>query len=983
MLIVKPSPLQAVANVDRLNDCFQKQKDIGKPVYYILPSNKYLQAARKRKAGIAFKTFDDLADLILKKANINYFPASESERTLFFQELMSNEQNRFLQNAEELRHKAKAYAETYGQLKRMGLKVDELPAHFQQMEAVFKEYELNWVKIRRLLDPENRIHEAVSLTNLEDIELGGIVIDGYLDFSTLQYMVISYFVSLGFDITIYLPQIKGVMIVTETENELKKLGFTIMSDAVTVEPDTEKPHIELKSATTIDEEINGVLEEIVINNHQVPFSEVGILIVDERSYLEKLKKTANDKNIPLKLPQKKRLKDTLFFQFIYQSLLKHNGRFLNRWDRIDLIDTLLRLQFLESVDYMNFKKAYIETGALPDECTEKVEEMITYRKSVPKKASLVDYLKSLQELLETNYFTAIWKERFAVETNTEKLQQIRLEWKAYEQFNSFMTTKITMLENQGLDDLNVHYHIFVEWLYEGLESSSLYIEREPVNGIALHSFRDVALFQGASLYVLGMNEGKFPKGHKLSGYFQESDLNNLPIPFASPSRRLFREKDDAFFMQLFSVASHLSFSYVVGVDPHNPLLPSVYLEQWKPIIEMRKYSATERFASKTSASLQEYEEKIAYHHGIGKDVQHFPDHLKRIAKVIKKLEKGEEFVSTTWEEKLRKDRFPVTMLESYAACPFKYALERVLNVKEPTEKQTNLDFRDVGSMLHTIIEKFYKQQNLVGKPFATFTEELKETAESILIDIFEEEWAKVEANHLDFSKLQLSIEKEEWLKKLKKWWFAERKHFWENRKLKEMHLFRLEEKVELDIKIDEDTTVTLSGKIDRIDIDEHGFVIYDYKSGFASLNFQKEVRPGLKLQLPLYLVAMQNRLENGHYEIDLSNLFAEMPTDITAHGASYISLREPAKRAGNSVWREEHFGSKNAFGIHSSATKEETLEAEALLAKYELKKRLKDLWEGSSNDFSVKPLKCMNNCVYKSVCRVTQEQIEQGEGEWK
>lgn len=981
MLVVKSSPLQEVANIDRLKQCFKKQKQIGKPVYYILPSNKYLQEARSRLTGIAFKTFDDLADLILKKADFEYFPVSESERTLFFQQLMANEKNRLLENPRELRHKAKAYAETYGQLKRIGLSIDDLPSQFSQMEPIFSKYETEWVKKKRLLDPENRIHEAVSTNHLKELDLGGIVIDGYLDFSTLQYMVIAFFVSKGIEITVHLPDIKDAEIVKETEAQLKSLGFTIENESNTIVQ--KRSSVQIKSATTIDEEIYGVLEEISEESQTTPVEKVGIVLADEASYQEKLIKAALNYNIPIKLPMKKKLKDTLFIQFIHHSLLKHNGKFLNRWDKLDLIDTFLRLQFLKSVDYMMRKKQYIETGSLYEDDGQAIDTFISFRKSVPKKASLLTYLKSLKQLIEASNFTTTWREQITQETSTEKLKQIRLEWKAYEYLLLLITRKVEMLEKQKLEHLHVDYHIFVDWLYEGLESGSIFDERTPVQGIALYTFRDLALFKGTKLYVLGMNEGTFPKGYKLSGYFQETDLKVLPIPYAKPTRKLFRKKDDAFFQQLFIVASELSFSYVVGVDPHNPLLPSSYLENWKGQIEERFYSTTKRFSKDVSCSTHDLEEKMAYHVGLGKNVKNLPNYLQLMELKLKQLEAGNEQVSPYWEQKLKRDTLAVTMLESYAVCPFKFAIERVLQVKEPVERQTNLDFRDVGSMLHTVIEKFYRQLNLIGKPFSAFTEAVKDTAEETLEEIFNEEWEAIENRHLDFSKLQLQVEKEEWLKKLRKWWLAEKKHFWENKQLQTMHLFRLEEKIAVDIKLDDKTTVTLSGKIDRIDIDEHGFVIYDYKSGFASLNFEKEVRPGIKLQLPLYLLAIEERLANGHYKIDLSDLFEDLPEDVIAHGASYISLRDPAKRAGNSVWREEHFGTNSKFGVHSSATKEETLKAEELLAKYELKQRLKKLWHGSSHDFSVKPLKCMSSCVYKSVCRVTQEQIEEGEGEWK
>ncbi|UTW68963.1 hypothetical protein KHA80_17275 [Anaerobacillus sp. HL2] len=64
---------------------------------------------------------------------------------------MSTNQKQYFNNPQELRHKAKAYAETYGQLKRMGLCLEDLPHNFQQ-SLFFKEYETEWVQKQRLLD---------------------------------------------------------------------------------------------------------------------------------------------------------------------------------------------------------------------------------------------------------------------------------------------------------------------------------------------------------------------------------------------------------------------------------------------------------------------------------------------------------------------------------------------------------------------------------------------------------------------------------------------------------------------------------------------------------------------------------------------------------------------------------------------------------------------------------------------------------------
>ena len=183
-----------------------------------------------------------------------------------------------------------------------------------------------------------------------------------------------------------------------------------------------------------------------------------------------------------------------------------------------------------------------------------------------------------------------------------------------------------------------------------------------------------------------------------------------------------------------------------------------------------------------------------------------------------------------------------------------------------------------------------------------------------------------------------------------------------------MKLFKLEQPITLKLSIDE-VTLTLTGKIDRIDIDDDGFVIYDYKSGDDSLHLENHVRPGIKLQLPVYLLAMQETLTNEKQSI-------------YAHGATYISIKDPAKRSGNGIWRNEHVKKDSRFRISTRAkNKEETLEGNTLLEKYDVKQRIKHLWQGSVKTFSVKPLECHSSCIYKSVCRVTEEQKEAGEGE--
>jgi len=164
------SPLTETASKLRLSEYYSKQKGLQYPVYYLLPSNKWLQSARKRQPGMAFKTFDDLADLILKKAGVKYVSVSESERILFFQQLLTTKEGL---NTIDNPHKAKAYAQTYGQLKRLGLSLEHLPKGLEKLKAALYLYEEDWVKKQRKMSVTVLTEKVgITMSNLSILKNG-------------------------------------------------------------------------------------------------------------------------------------------------------------------------------------------------------------------------------------------------------------------------------------------------------------------------------------------------------------------------------------------------------------------------------------------------------------------------------------------------------------------------------------------------------------------------------------------------------------------------------------------------------------------------------------------------------------------------------------------------------------------------------------------------------------------------------------------
>lgn len=966
------SNLTQVANANRLSEWFQRQQEYQKDrqgmIYYLLPSKKWLQVARSRQSGLVYGTFDDLSKLILNAENQNFKLISESERLIFMKEIIQKDAKESL-NPRELHEVALAHSDTYGQLKRLGTGIDKLPTALRHLLPVFKQYEEQWEKAG-LIDPESLLSlAATSIQRILKLPICEVVMDGFTDFNPLQYQIIKSLKDRGIPMTYYLPDIPNQEIIEETKTHFNNLEFNDWLEES--KPSRVQVSQRVCCATTLEEEIHGVLDEICEKSQGASFIDFGIVLVNESAYLEKLRRVAKERKVPLQAADKIPIQHNAFFQLLKSELLSR--RFdSGKWERLPLLDVLLRLLHVKAEQYSSLKKSFLDQQELPAEIKNMMELVVSWRVSLPDRDTMGHYLQGLQMVLGKLDFPKNWQAGLTTLPD-RRLRQLSLDWKVYDYINQFMNQATVSIDKTNLATYEVSFDTFREWLLAELEGKEVFVERAPASGIPLFTLRDAGLFQGKELFVLGMNEDQFPKTYKLKGYLKESDLHSFSFPFAKLDSKTFLKKDEAMFAQLPYLAKYLTFSYVVGIDPENPLLPSKFIRD----IANREHKLNIGYRYSENYQVyyhdQDRLQRMAYHLGQGREFVLQSAHpLAGYKDRLDRLDTGVEQPNEQWQQSLKKQKnnqIAITKLESYATCPFKFAMENILQVDKPMEKSDQLDPAARGNLIHFLMKTVYDELGLLKQNFGTAvsSRNLRTEIREKVDQVFSRLWNSLASKSLDLTKERLEYERNHWSQKINTLFEAEFHHFWENESLGNMFIEAFEKKIEHKYSLDDHEEIILTGSVDRIDRDDHQFVIYDYKSGKASMSREKEVKTGLKLQLLIYIMAM------------------EKEWNALAHGATYISLQEPAKRSTNGIWHEKHKPVKkndnhSSFNLAEKGSYDEKdMGAVALFDKYRLTDLIKELWEGTHTDFSVRPKKCMKYCAYKSICRVTKEQLEDSE----
>lgn len=205
----------------------------------------------------------------------------------------------------------------------------------------------------------------------------------------------------------------------------------------------------------------------------------------------------------------------------------------------------------------------------------------------------------------------------------------------------------------------------------------------------------------------------------------------------------------------------------------------------------------------------------------------------------------------------------VTSLESYANCPLNYLYSNLLNLKkvERPELLIGVTPMERGIIVHRVYLKLF---NIIRDELGTFkvleVGEYLNLLQELTVEVFDEVIEYIPRAFLPLRDVEIKKICELSVKGLQQ--DIENNPDWHPRyfeasfgKSREVGDIISSEPVEF--YLDENTSVKLSGSVDRIDIKDNGVRVIDYKTGrakYKSDEVDEVFRRGELLQLPVYLL---------------------------------------------------------------------------------------------------------------------------------
>ncbi len=619
------------------------------------------------------------------------------------------------------------------------------------------------------------------------------------------------------------------------------------------------------------QEINFVANQILTDvKNGKRFRDIAVIDAELEKDSELISKVFDEFDIPYFISRPYNIADHFFVRFLKLSVEVIASNFsvdkVLRWLSNPLAGTENYSEFENyvkafGVNYSAFNSLVTESQVETQEKRERLNKTISFIKDFNKKFSVVfsnddtisNFVQKLKDLTEFVNAQKILENIAEIERKNNLNIEAEITNVIFEKFNKITDNLTRFLGGQKVSPLE-----FLQVFLSGFSEEDVNLVPVSVDSVLVQKKAD-GLYKIKNLFVVGAIDGVFPVKMVDTGILQDAELedsSNIVQKKIEPTIKEInkREKFSSFEIMLVpSEKLYVSYSLHTGGAVNKPANVVTRLMNLFGI-KKQKYYAENYFTTKKSAEkqfAQKVGEYLAGERDASKDLNeeysklhdvfslHFRNYIDNVSFANKEFK-----IANAKEIYFLNNKTSVSQLENYFACPYSFFAKYGLRLKE--NKDATLSSLDIGTIVHKFAELFTKNiKSFEGLSLTEFEKKTKDVLTNAL-EILEINTQK------NIAILNFVYDE---AVRLAKFLFEEQQNssFKNESKLNEFEFFGNNA---VKLKLDDDTFISVEGKIDRIDSFGNYIRIIDYKTGKTDSDLSS-IYFGKKIQLVSYLSASE------------------------------------------------------------------------------------------------------------------------------
>jgi len=1008
----------------------------GKRAIYLAPSREVISSVRESiieiLGGLFYIdviTFDDLARNIAKDKLTSKELISTDSSIVILEEILKSNSDivQYYKKVSDKKGFVVSIYNTIRQIKKANLtseefleKVNKIDDEIIKLKSkdvyeVYKTYNSK-LKELNLYDMDDVIKEAIEniiySNYLKDID--AIFLDGYLDIFKNEEMLLKEikknYPSIEFygkiplktntiesfikdEILRVYKEIGANVYYNDAQNKFTKLAKSLFTfEKTNIEIDSFK----LINAPCIEDEIRQVAKMIkdILLNEKVDLDKIALITNDMEDYEDYIIEIFDEYEIPVMLSVHEKLSNVP----LIRNILNLISLKIEFYDANKLEDILLS-PYISDIDDKQVLRQILKEVFKGENIVEYIDKLIKNgaenKEKLIQLRALLDDISNLINFSDEGYFKE-FKDNIV-----DLIDKFKIKHRIINSYNSglidldIMTRDLKALLGflELLEDLQnvykfvknkINFEDFLEIIKDNLFNSTVTIKTKPSYGVKLLS---PDLIRGTNydyVFILGLNEGIFPKAINPLGIYTTKEkeiLSSIGVNLGTKSFEHEKEKI-RFILSITSAKKGLVLSYRTSKEDGSYTIKSQYLDEIIFVLDLNKKlngirarCMRDRFRFKATDIYTKKELISSYSIGLNmKEIEYALTGFLDLNHIKAHIDKGRYIERLRWIEKsfsnfdgligrekanIFNEEYPfnASKINYYSNCPFKFYVENLLQIENEEEDDLFSSISE-GNIFHEALKEYYKyfiDRNYEIEYDEDFIEDIIERLMNKK-GFFEENilYKRKKQEILDIIKNFLKTDIE----------------FINSANLRPIlleHSF---------ISNDIINGVKLKGRIDRIDMEIINgeptgyFVIYDYKTGDVSKKNLPGLLKGTDVQIAIYSYVVEKILRKKGFD----------PKFIALLYYSISKTAKDGKPRFSGIIIEE---TKKKINVASSTA---TLIYENLdvvlehIMKNFIESRIEKIRDG---DFTLS-LDCPNNreysklnCPFEGVCRFDFDRIAQ------